>query len=190
MLDFYEVLGLPRQPWLDPEALKETYHRRSATLHPDVPGSGDAARFADLNAAFAALKEPASRLRHLSELCGANPARPAGVPPAELGDLFMALAGARRQLDQFRAKQAAASSTLARALLAGDEGSLRQKFVALSCDLESAEAAVLQELRQLDAAWERGDATSREALPSLADRLAYLTRWLTQTREALFSLGA
>ena len=67
MPDHFATLAQPRRPWLDPEALRESFHRAAAQHHPDAAGGTDE-RFAALNTAHAILREPAARLRHLLEL--------------------------------------------------------------------------------------------------------------------------
>ena len=70
--DFFAWLGMPRRPWLDPEAVKERFHTLSREHHPDQQAAGSNAEtdaaFARLNAAQAALRDPKARLRCLLEL--------------------------------------------------------------------------------------------------------------------------
>lgn len=66
-MDAFAIMGLPRQPALDAIELKETFRQAAARLHPDSP-DGNTAAFHDLNEAFAILRDPARRLRHLVEL--------------------------------------------------------------------------------------------------------------------------
>ncbi|HYR57444.1 MAG TPA: hypothetical protein VEO95_02395 [Chthoniobacteraceae bacterium] len=190
MIDHFAILGQPRRPWLEADALKDAFHRRSAALHPDVPGTGNAAQFAALNAAYAALREPASRVRHLLELIDPAALNTAAAPPIELSDLFMQLAGLRRRLDDLLVKRNPASSALARALLAGDESAQRREFDTMRGRLETAEAAALAEVRAIDSRWSDRTAEDARSLASLYHRLSYLARWLAQTREALFALSA
>lgn len=189
MHDHFTTLVQPRRPWLDAEALKAAFHRLSASLHPDVPGTGDAAQFAALNAAYAVLREPAARLRHLLELTAPELLAAGSSPPPALADLFMDIASVRRRLDEFLSKRTTATSPLTRALLAGDEAALRRDLTAIGAQLGAAEAAALEEVRLLDAAWHDPQTGAGEALTLLAHRLSYLARWRDQTREALFTLG-
>jgi len=181
MTDHFALLGQERRPWLDAEAVKEAFHRRSAESHPDVPGSGDAGYFAELNAAYTVLRDPASRLRHLLELTSPEAATGQAPPPAELGDLFMRIGAMKRRLDALAAAQSAAGSPLARALLAGEEAAARRELSAVRDALDAALAAADAELRELDGRW-AGDETAE--LVHLYHRLAYLGRWQAQSREA------
>jgi curved DNA-binding protein CbpA len=190
MNDHFATLGQPRRPWLDADALKDAFHRLSASLHPDVAGTGDTARFAAVNAAHVALREPASRLRHLLELTAPESLAAASNPPLELADLFMQIAGLRRRLEAHLAKRQAATSPRTQALLASEEAELRRELQATLGRLEAAESAALEQVREIDSRW---SSPTPEAIASLLrtyHRLAYLARWLAQTRESLFALGS
>ena len=192
MNDLFALLGEPRRPWLDPEALKERFHRQTAELHPDVSGGGDDGYFAGLNAAYTALRDPASRLRHLLELEAPERLAPSQEIPPALADLFMRIAGFRRALDIFSKKESAASSALARALLAGERLALSREGAAVRAGLEAAYDAEMETLRALDADWGKDprppDAVER--LAAVHQQCAYLSKWRSQLAEALFQFHA
>ena len=189
MPDHFATLDQPRRPWLDPEALRECFHRAAAQHHPDAAGGGDE-RFAALNAAYATLREPAPRLRHLMELAAPDLlARPAVIPPA-LGDLFMQLAARRRAAETFLQKRSAASSPLARALLAAEQSALRLDLDTALAQLTTSHDTALAELRALDTAWPSHTPADLETLATLQARFAFLAKWTAQLREDLFKLGA
>ena len=186
MPDHFAILQQPRRPWLDPEELKERFHRQTAHCHPDV--SGDDADFAALNAAYTVLRDPASRIRHLLEL--EAPERLAAsqeVPPA-LADLFMRIAGFGHALNAFSKKESATSSALTRALLAGDRLALSQKGGAVRAELEAAYDAAMKALRLIDSDWQKDPRPSDavERLAALYHQCAYLAKWRSQLAEALF----
>ena len=181
MIDHFAQLGQPRRPWLDAAALKEIFHRRSAAWHPDVPGTGDAEKFAALSAAYTTLREPASRLRHLLELTAPEAASGNSQPPSELGDLFMRFGVLKQRLDQMAAKRVAADSPLTRASLAGEEAAARREVLAVRRALDAALAAAEAELGALDARWTGTESTD---LGKLYQRFAYLSRWRLQASEA------
>jgi curved DNA-binding protein CbpA len=188
MSDHFAALQQPRRPWLEAETLKECFHRASAEWHPDVAGSGDAARFAAASAAYSVLRDPGSRLRHLLELEAPEQfARPQVIPP-ELADLFMRLAEFRQVLDTFQKKERAAAPGLARALLAADRQALFRRANALHADLEAAHALALAQLRVLDADWVSRAADAAERLAALLQHFAYLSKWRAQLGESLFQL--
>ena len=186
MPDPFATLQQPRRPWLDPAALKEAFHRLGAARHPDTAG-GDAAAFAEVNAAWQALRDPATRLRHL--LPPEVLARPVQIPPA-LGDRFLQLAALRQALADFRARESSASGALAKALLAGEKEKLRREAEAALASLDAAAAAATADLRALDAQWQPGDDALTNQLALLQRQFAFLGKWSAQLREALFPLGA
>ena len=189
MPDHFAALAQPRRPWLDPDALRESFHRAAAQHHPDAAGGGDVL-FAALNAAHTILREPATRLRHLLELEAPEaPSRAVQIPPP-LAELFMQLAGHHRALGSFRQKESAAASPLARALLATEKSALLRSLETALAQLDDAHADALTELRALDAAWDARDSAALESLAALQARFAFLAKWSAQLREDVFKLRA
>lgn len=189
MTDHFSVLHQPRRPWLDAEAVKEAFHRATAGQHPDVAG-GSGENAAALNAAYAVLREPAARLRHLLELEWPDAApMPAPIPPA-LAEFFGRIATLRQAGVALAKKEAAAQTPLARALLASDQTAHRHDLESALAALAAAEAAALAELRALDAAWDSHDADTRPVLAAAQQQLAFLAKWQAQLREDLFRLNA
>ncbi len=194
--DFFELLGEARRPWLDPEHVKDTFHRLSRTEHPDQrasppPDHGNAdARFARFNQAQAALRDSKSRLRHLLELeyPQVKLSGPANVP-GTLADLFAPILSLLQDIDAFQAKKSAALSALAKALLARDEFALREKVEARLEELDTLNAAAIEELQAFDARWSPRPADAAVQLHGFYQRFAYLSRWTDQLREHLFQLG-
>ena len=192
--DFFALLGEARRPGLDPERVKDTFHRLSREQHPDAAagsGHGDGGEdFARLNQAQGTLRDPRARLRHLLELeyPEVRVAGPAVVPGA-LADLFAPVLTLLREIDALLAKKAAAPSVLAKALLARQEWTLREAAETLLEKLDDLHAAALEELRTFDAAWEPRPPDAAARLVDFHGRFAYLSRWTEQLRERLFELG-
>ena len=188
MLDHFARLDQPRRPWLEEAALKEAFHRATAQEHPDrAGGSGEMA--STLNAAYAVLRDPAARLKHLLELDWPDASlMPAGIAP-DLAEMFGQIAALRQQGAALKKREAAAQSPIGRALLAEEHAVHRRKIECGLAVLASAEAAALGELRGLDAAWEQRDETTRGRLAAAQQRFAFLAKWQLQLREDLFQLG-
>ena len=189
--DFFALLGEPRRPWLDPEAVKDTFHRLSRTEHPDQQ-TAENADFARLNQAQATLRDPKLRLRHLLELeyPEVKLSGPSGVP-AGLADWFVSVHGLLRETDAILAKKSAATSALAKALLAREEFAAREKVEATLEQLDALHATATAELQVFDARWMNDRPPEAAAvLHDFYQRFAYLSRWLEQLRERLFQLGA
>ena len=193
MTDFFALLGEPRRPDLDPERIKQTFHRLSRTGHPDqqiTPSDRADTDFAQLNLAHTTLREPKARLRHLLELefPAVRLSGPSTVP-ATLADQFAPVHGLLREIDALLARKAAASSALARALLTREEWTLRDRAENSLIQIESLHAAALADLRSFDAFWEPRPPDAAARLHDLYQRFSYLTRWTDQLRERLFQLG-
>jgi curved DNA-binding protein CbpA len=188
MPDHFAILTQPRRPWLDDEPLKEAFHRATAQQHPDAAG-GSGENASALNAAYAVLRNPAARLRHLLDLewPGAAPAQSAIVPA--LADLFGKIAELRQAGAALAKKASAAQTPIARALLAGDQAAHRRALEGTLAELAAAETAAYDDLRGIDAQWAARDAKTRHQLAGLQQRFAFLAKWQAQLREDLFRFG-
>ncbi len=193
--DFFALLGEARRPWLDPEGVKETFHRLSREQHPDQQAAGSTgetdAAFARLNAAQAALRDPKTRLRCLLEIeyPGVKVSGPASVP-GTLADLFAPTLELIQKVDALLARKAAAPSALTRALMAREELSLQEAAQERLGQLEALHAQAVEELQTFDARWEPHPPDAAGQLLDFYQRFAYLSRWTDQLRERLFLLMA
>lgn len=184
--DSFALLEKPRRPWLDLEELKATFHRLTAVAHPDR--TGDSAASAGLNAAYALLRDPGSRLRHLLELeHPATLAQTRDVPPA-LGEIFVQLATLRRAVDAFVEQRSTASTPLSQALLASERFTLEHDVEKEIAALETVNGRALELLVQLDAYWPERAAETYEHVAALQQELSYYGKWSWHLREALFRL--
>jgi curved DNA-binding protein CbpA len=189
MPDHFAILHQPRRPWLDEVALKEAFHRATSQHHPDISrDSGE--KSAALNAAYAVLRDPASRLKHLLELEWPDPPPVAASIPAPLAEMFGKIAGVRQRRADLLKKEASSQSPLARALLAEKRAACRHEVEATLAALADIETAALAELQSLDAQWAQRDESMRARLIAAQQILAYLAKWQAQLREDLFQLDA
>lgn len=184
--DHFALLGQPRRPWLDPEALKETFHRLTAEQHPDRTGDSD--HFAGITSAYAVLRDPAARLRHLLELEQPEELTPPPPLPENLTETFMRIATLRRTTDAFIKQQAAATTALAQALLASARFGLQRDVELELARLEAATEVGCEAVREADAQWETRSPELIAQLVELQQELSYLRKWSGQLREALFQL--
>lgn len=177
MSDPFMLLGLPRRPWLDERAVRTAFQERARHSHPDAEG-GNAEAFAALNAAHAALANPAARLRLL-----AGEALPAGMPAdARLG---FQVADVVRKADALCEKERAAGNVLVRALLAKEALPARKALDEILAALEAAKAALDARLRTLDERW---PGVPEAKLAALAGEYLFLSRWQDQAREGRLML--
>lgn len=185
MANAFALLGLPRAAALDLEVLQRAWLEASRGAHPDQPG-GDAALAAEINAAYETLQSPEKRLKHLLEL-HETPWR--AVPIDEPMMALFGRVGARLQsVSTFLKRKEAATSTLAKALLAPEEMKLREQLEELGSGIDEQKTSLLTGLPAVDARLETGDPDAPRDLQALQARLAYLVKWQTQIREALLSL--
>jgi len=189
MTDYFAVLELPRRAWLDPAPLKAKFLQLAAQRHPDAIGTSDATAFAELNTAYQLLREPSSRVRHLLDLEGFVAPAGGAVPPA-IGTSFMQVSAVLAAAERIRRKQDAAASPLAAALLASERADCLAQISRARADVEAQTKTLEAELQSLDAAWRSGAAYAATRLAELAAAFAYVTRWLSQLREAQLRLTA
>jgi curved DNA-binding protein CbpA len=195
MADYFALLGETRRPYLDPERIAAAFHELSRTRHPDTQdceeqAAGSSDDFTLLNQAQQTLRDPKLRLGYLIglEFPEVRLSGPSEVP-RELAALFGPVHTLLGKVDAFLSRKAAAPSALARALLARDEFAMREEVEAQLGTLEELYTGALDDLRDYDATWQSGEASSQNRLVGFYQRFSYLTRWLDQLRERLFQLG-
>jgi len=185
MTDYFALLQQPRKPWLDPEKLKDEYHRRTKADHPDrYPAANPASDFASVNEAFRVLADPKLRLQHLLVLEGA-PVTTEKIP-AELTDAFLETGAVIQEIDRLLAKLS--TNALGRALLRPEILEKQQRAAELLEKLREMSGQAMEQLKMCDLEW----AAHRKDLPALAalsSRLAYLGRWIAQMEERIFQLS-
>ena len=187
MTDCFALLGEPRRPWLEPDALKDKFHKLSAAHHPDVAG-GEGVDFTGINAAYQTLHDPKTRIRHLLELefPGALSSN-LQIPPG-ITDLFETIARERRGVASFLEKRASLQTPLEIALLAPEKLELAAALERMSGLLAGKQDDILVQLKSADAAWERDKPGSADALLEIYQSLSYVGKWLAQAREDLMRL--
>ena len=178
----------PARPWLDPEALKEKYHRLTAMHHPDI--AGGPGNFAEINRAYQVLADPGGRIRHLLELELPEALNRTQAAPEEIAAFFAPVAEARQGVDAFLRKQAAAASPLARALLATEQYQVQERLEEMIARLAEKQEGLLGEVREVDELWQCDREAALGRLPVLWQSLGYVAKWLATLREALFRMAS
>ncbi len=203
--DYFALLGQPRLPWLEPDALKTAFLELSSKWHPDRVHTESAdeqsaatTKFAEINAAYNCLREPKDRVLHLFTLeTGAPPASVQSIPGDSM-DLFMECGQLCREVDQFLAAKARATSPLVQAQLFEQSLDWTTKLMALRQRIELRRDGLLAELRAMNAAWESAPAAPPEArasalplrrLEEAGRTLSYITRCASQAQERLAQLS-
>ena len=177
-MDPFEILSLPRRPFLDDEEIGSAYRKLAGELHPDQAG-GDAIAFRKLGEAAAILRDPARRLR---ELAGTGSG---GNLPPHAAELFPPIAEILQRADTLLEKQSQASNALAKALLASPAKTVMTDLKSILTLIRTWRASLDQELIKIDQGWPEHDSAT---LLLLADSFAYEGRWENQLRERALAL--
>jgi DnaJ-domain-containing protein 1 len=204
-MDYFALLGQPRQPWLDPDSLKAAFHQQSALLHPDRVQAANAeeqttatGRFAELNAAYQCLREPKARLLHLLELESGAPSANVQSVPADTMDLLMETGDVCRQTDQFLAAKGRTTSPLLQAQMFEQALEWTARLQALQERIQLRRDQLLAELRAMNAAWNsappppsplRAAALPLRRLEEMGRTLSYIARCEGQIQERLAQLS-
>lgn len=199
MTDYFALLNEPRRPWLEPEPLKDKFLALSATVHPDRVHNLGAAeraaaqeRYTELNAAYNCLREPKDRLRHLLELeLGALPKDIQRIP-SDLMNLSMEVGSACREADIFLTEKAKITSPLLQVTFFERSDEFADKLKALRQRVNLLNEHLVEELKQIDAAWpasEEKRAAQLQRMEEIYRLLSYFARWTMQIQERVVRLS-
>ena len=194
MKDCFAILGQPRRPWLDADAVRTTFMSRAADSHPDrfhqAPSPDQAAahqQYTALNDAQHCLTDTRTRLRHFLELERGGRVTDLQEIPEDLMELFSQLAAQLRATDRFLETWNAASSPLLKANLFNEGETHRAAIQALMASIREKARVVENSVREVDSAWgESGpaDAVTRDHLLTQLESLYRITsfqdRWTQQ----------
>jgi DnaJ-domain-containing protein 1 len=201
MTDHFAALGLPRRPWLDADALKDTFHARSNEVHPDRVHEADEAtrraadtQYAALNSAYQTLREPKPRLHHLLTL--ERNAKPGDLKtiPEDMVQRFGEVNGLLRQTATLLTARTQAQSTLLQVQLLEQSIPLLEQISRAQAALAASRDSLIVEVKKLDGRWTAsfGGSPRREADLADAERLYHLLgfvdRWAAQLQERMVQL--
>ncbi|MDA7673014.1 hypothetical protein OAK43_01285 [Verrucomicrobiales bacterium] len=176
--DAFATLDFPRRLVLSMEEIEGRWRELSRESHPDSD-SGDSDRAADVNRAYETLRSPGSRLRHWLELNAVEIPRNASIDE-DLMAQFTEIGSLLALADAFMAKKNAATSAIAKALIADEEfavqkdvqnrmGHLKAQIEAISDQFNAFEADYVAAVRGLE-------------------KLRFLEKWNQQCQERLVSI--
>jgi len=194
MTDYFALLNQPRAPWLDPDQLKDAYHKQTLQKHPDSradhAGSDQTdTSFANLNEAYQVLQDPKRRLHHLLSLEGRAPSSADQTVPKQLHDLFPAVGALTQRANLLLEKIQGTSNALSRSLLKPQLLEVQKETKEVRSHIQDLSDASLAELREINTAWGKNPAEQIEGLSNLYFAFAYLTRWSSQLDELAFQLS-
>jgi curved DNA-binding protein CbpA len=189
MTDYFALLDQPRAPWLDPDALKEVYHRKTLQTHPDAASRSEQIDFAQVNEAYQVLQDPKRRLHHLLSLENAAPPSASQTVPAELQDLFLLISGLNQQANKLLEKIRITSNALSRSLLRPEMIEMQKQVGDLRERVRGLFDAATGELREINLEWQKDRANNLAAFSKLYYTFSYLGRWSAQLDELSFQLS-
>jgi curved DNA-binding protein CbpA len=194
MTDYFALLNQPRAPWLDPDLLKDAYHKQTLQTHPDsqtnrANSDPTDASFVRLNEAYQVLQDPKRRLHHLLSLEGRAPSSADQTVPKQLHDLFPAVGALTQRANLLLEKIQGTSNALSRSLLKPQLLEVQKETKEVRSHIQDLSDASLAELREINAAWAKNPAQQIEGLSNLYFAFAYLTRWSSQLDELAFQLS-
>ena len=188
MTDAFALLEFPRQPWLEPDALKQAFLDRSTAIHPDKFTNPDdkesaQARFAELNLAHDTLRDPKRRLQHLLTLeRGHKPEEVHDILP-ETADLFIEVGQLLKPIDTFLAEREAETSPLLKAQSYPQALEWLEKTNALLSRIQQELQALDADARELNAQWDC------DAIENFFHQYSYLQKWQAQLNDQAVRLG-
>ena len=196
MTDNFALLHAPRQPWLHPDSLKQTFLTLSAEIHPDRAYQTDDTekhtanqRYAELNAAYQCLREPRERVRHLLELeLGTKPSDLTEVPE-DLMALFFNIGQGLREVDAFLSEKGHATSPLLQVGFFERGQNWVEKLGILRQTVGVRRNALLEELKSMNAAWETAGGRPLTRLQEIWRLLSFYERWLAQIQDRVVKLS-
>ncbi|MCB1229267.1 MAG: hypothetical protein KDN19_03320 [Verrucomicrobiae bacterium] len=180
MDDAFATLGLDHRLTLDDNVIETAWRELGRQLHPDGEG-GDAERAAAVNQAHQVLRSSARRLRHWLELRDVEIGRQTVLDPG-LMDLFSEISPALNDADEVLRKRSAASSALARALLAESEVTSQQKLQGLLGRIGKQRLAIVGRFPEIEIAAEKDHYDEARAA---VGQLGFLEKWESQVQERL-----
>jgi len=195
VVDYFELLGQPRRPWLDPEILKNKFLQASAQIHPDrVHGDSSKAKqqaqntYTQLNTAYQTLRAPKERLGHLLELETGH--KPAAIQsaPGDLMNLFLEIGSVCRAADKFIQERGMVTSPLLRVGLFEKAEQIAEKLRALRELVGQRSEGAEKSLIALNTTWE-GGGKDLGKLEESYRTFSYLARWSEQLQERLVQLA-
>ncbi|MGD2062544.1 MAG: DnaJ domain-containing protein [Nitrospirota bacterium] len=200
-VDYFRYLGLPQRPLVDAKQLEETYLRLSQEYHPDrhpdLSGEDKEAilyRSALLNQAYSCLRDPKQRVQYLVELLTGGERSRSKAIPSQIAALFRQVQTKLMAADAYLKEAERPKSSIEAVTFAlKPNGAMTQREGLLECQrlTEAQQAAVLDELQDIDAQWDQAGEASEQAfnrLANVADALSYLDRLGQQVHERLVSL--
>lgn len=185
MTDYFALLDQARQPWLDPEKLKQAFHERTLQAHPDAhAGSSEAgSAFAQINEAYQVLLDPRRRLHHLLSLEGKTPVPGAAPIPGDVEEFFALVATVTHEAGRAEHRAASATTALSRSIVRPELLRAQARINEVLATLRRLQNEADAELRGMSEASQPAEDARIAALENHYVRFSFLTRWIDQLAE-------
>ena len=188
MTDFFALFDQPRQPWLEPEAVKEKYHQLSRVAHPDLGAPQASVSFEEINQAYRVLSDPKLRIEHLLALEDKS-AMAERALPQDLQEFFLQIGTLAQKVQSLLARDGG-SGALTLSLVKSEILKLRAQADDLLGELSRCYEICITELQRLNETWNHNRSSAVFPLQVLRDRVSYLSRWIKQLKEIAFQLAS
>lgn len=195
MPDFFQLLDLPRLPWLDPSEVKNRFSELSAPVHPDrVHQSDDDSRksatdqYAELNSATQTLSNTRLRLKHLIELETDESPSDVGNVPSHISDLFFKVGQIFSRADKLINERQEVSSPMIQVGVMRRAMALSEEIQALQSSLNAQVQSLDEQCRRLNTGWQSSDAKPIKEATALYRDYSYLNKWQDQAQEKRLQL--
>jgi DnaJ-domain-containing protein 1 len=203
MMDYFALLHLPRQAWLDEAVVKQEFLAQSASSHPDRVHNEDLESresaqesYLNLNAAYQCLRDSRQRLRHFLELQRGTKLNEIQSVPNELVTLFMEVSRLCREADTLIAQNTATQSPLLKAALLDRNQSFMEELDGMKSRLSEWRKSLEDNVKELNAESistaekKQGPASALLGqLDTIQHQMGYAGRWFGQIQERMLKLS-
>jgi curved DNA-binding protein CbpA len=206
-MDSFARLGLPRQPWFEPDLVQSQFLSLSTQHHPDrFPNSAEknAAEklFAEINTAHQTLRSNSARVAHLLQLeTGENLKHVQEIPPEAMA-FFNDVAKITRGLDKFLSEKNPDNSPMLNVYYFERAIEWTDIVQELQTRITAQIRKLEEELKLMNPAWEsapppaghssnqaRANVLPIARLRSISGALSFLEKWNAQLHEKLALLA-
>ena len=183
MTNHFSVLGLPESLSTEPETIENAWRELTRALSlPDTPAENRDS--SELNEARALLLDPTLRLEHWLKVKGASGGRASILAPS-LMDLFGAIEPALSRCDELVSRHRAASTALAKALLAKETVALQLEIQGLMQKIQVEKQSIMAAFPAFEIEASQGEFVEAQAA---LGHLKFLRKWEQQCQERVLAL--
>jgi curved DNA-binding protein CbpA len=195
MTDYFKLLNFRRSPWVDPAQAQARFLELSAAVHPDRVhnlGASEVAaaneKFAELNRAFATLRDHKERLHHLLMLETGNAPGMTQSIPSGFFDLASEVSLVCKLADGLIENLRKAKSPMVRVQIFEEALQQTERVQEAQAKVNSEKAKIEAELQRIAANWTKEK--PYEGLMELAQASAMVAKCEAQLQERFAALAS